>query len=138
MKRQIRRGVFETNSSSTHSLTMCDEETFEKWKSGDLMFDKCAEEFIDSVPELSDEQKNEAKEYYEYSMEKYWKQWNDLTDLEKEEWYGKYAKEEYIVPEDVVTYDQFMGDTYLECFINRYTTKNGDKVVAFGQYGYEG
>ena len=23
MKRQIRRGVFETNSSSTHSLTMC-------------------------------------------------------------------------------------------------------------------
>ncbi|WP_313584682.1 hypothetical protein [Lacrimispora sp.] len=30
MKRQIRRGVFETNSSSTHSLTMCSEEEFEK------------------------------------------------------------------------------------------------------------
>ena len=31
MKRQIRRGVFETNSSSTHSLTMCSEEEFEAW-----------------------------------------------------------------------------------------------------------
>lgn len=138
MKKQIRRSVFETNSSSTHSLTMCDEETFEKWKSGDLMFDKYAEEFIDLVPELSDEQKNGAKEYYEYSMGKYWKQWSDLTDSEKEEWYNKYAKEEDIVPEDAVTYDQFMGDTYLETFVNRYTTKNGDKVVAFGMYGYDG
>ena len=32
MKRQIRRGVFETNSSSTHSLVMCSEEEFEAWK----------------------------------------------------------------------------------------------------------
>lgn len=138
MKKQFRRGVFETNSSSTHSLTMCDEETFEKWKSGDLMFDKYAEEFIDSVPELSDEQKNAAKEYYEYSMEKYWKQWGDLTDSEKEEWYGKYATEEGIVSEDAVTYDQFMDEAYLESFVDRYTTKNGDKVVAFGLYGYDG
>lgn len=138
MKRQIRRGVFETNSSSTHSLTMCDEETFEKWKSGDLMFDKYAEEFIDSVSELSDEQKNAAKEYYEYSMEKYWKQWDDLTDSEKEEWYSKYATEKGIVSEDVVTYDQFMDEAYLESFVDRYTTKNGDKVVAFGLYGYDG
>lgn len=138
MKRQIRRGVFETNSSSTHSLTMCDEETFKKWKSGDLMFDKYAEEFIDSVPELSDEQKNAAKEYYEYSMEKYWKQWGDLTDSEKEEWYGKYATEEGIVSKDAVTYDQFMDEAYLESFVGSYTTKNGDKVVAFGLYGYDG
>ena len=29
MKRKIRRGVFETNSSSTHSLTICTEEEFE-------------------------------------------------------------------------------------------------------------
>lgn len=31
MKKQIRRGVFETNSSSVHSLTMC---TAEEYKSG--------------------------------------------------------------------------------------------------------
>lgn len=30
MKRQIRLGVYETNSSSTHSLTICSEEEFEQ------------------------------------------------------------------------------------------------------------
>ena len=32
MKRQIRRGVFETNSSSTHSITMCSNKEYEKWE----------------------------------------------------------------------------------------------------------
>lgn len=30
--RQIRRNIFETNSSSTHSLTICKREDYEKWK----------------------------------------------------------------------------------------------------------
>jgi len=34
MKRQIRRSVFETNSSSTHSITMCSNTDFEKWENG--------------------------------------------------------------------------------------------------------
>lgn len=38
MKIEIRHSVFETNSSSTHSLTMCTESEFEKWRSGDLVF----------------------------------------------------------------------------------------------------
>ena len=38
MKRQIRRGVFETNSSSTHSITMCSGEEYDKWCSGNLLF----------------------------------------------------------------------------------------------------
>lgn len=29
-----------------------------------------------------------------------------------------------------------MNDYELESFINKYTTKNGEKVVAFGKYGY--
>ena len=31
-KVQIRRGVFETNSSSVHSLTMVSEEEYDNWK----------------------------------------------------------------------------------------------------------
>ena len=34
--KQIRRGVFETNSSSTHSITMCSKEDYDKWESGDV------------------------------------------------------------------------------------------------------
>ena len=37
MKRQIRRGVYETNSSSTHSISMCTESEYDAWENGDLL-----------------------------------------------------------------------------------------------------
>ena len=58
MKRQIRRNIFETNSSSTHSLTMCSEEEFEQWKNGKVLFDEDGETFV-KASELS----NKDKEY---------------------------------------------------------------------------
>ena len=33
----VRVGVFETNSSSTHSLTICSKEEYELWMSGKLL-----------------------------------------------------------------------------------------------------
>lgn len=39
MKKQIRRGVFETNSSSVHSLTLCMESDYDRWdKDGLFLF----------------------------------------------------------------------------------------------------
>ena len=58
MKRQIRRGVYETNSSSTHSLTMCSEEEFEQWKNGELLFDKWGSEPFVKANSLSDDERN--------------------------------------------------------------------------------
>ena len=40
MKRQIRRGVFETNSSSTHSLTICLKSDYDKWNNGNVFLFK--------------------------------------------------------------------------------------------------
>lgn len=40
MKKQIRRGVFETNSSATHSLTLYKKEEWEKIKNGEGVIDK--------------------------------------------------------------------------------------------------
>ena len=34
MKMQIRHGVFETNSSSVHSITMCTQNEFDDWRNG--------------------------------------------------------------------------------------------------------
>lgn len=45
MKRQIRRGVFETNSSSVHSLTMCSGEDYKKWKDDKVLYWRDKEEF---------------------------------------------------------------------------------------------
>lgn len=37
--RQIRIGVFETNSSSTHTLVVCTDEELEKWKKGEMIYE---------------------------------------------------------------------------------------------------
>ena len=46
MNRQIRRGVFETNSSSVHSLTRCTSSDYDKWKNGELVWSRCDDELI--------------------------------------------------------------------------------------------
>ena len=33
---QVRQGVFETNSSSTHSITMCTKNEFNEWVDGKI------------------------------------------------------------------------------------------------------
>lgn len=37
MRLAVRRGVFETNSSSTHSLSVCSKSDWDKWKAGELL-----------------------------------------------------------------------------------------------------
>ena len=137
MKRQIRRGVYETNSSSTHSLTMCSEEEFEQWKNGELLFDEWGYESFVKANSLSDDDKKYAAQDYENNKDEFSKDWSDLSESAKEKYYTRYAKENDIVDEDVKTYEEWRyGD--LETFVDRYTSKSGDKIVAFGQYGYDG
>lgn len=137
MKRQIRRGVYETNSSSTHSLTMCSEEEFEQWKNGELLFDEWGSESFVKANSLSDDDKKYATQDYEIHKDEFSKDWSDLSESAKEKYYTKYAKENNIVDEDAKTYEEWRYGN-LETFVDRYTSKSGDKIVAFGKYGYDG
>ena len=137
MKRQIRRGVFETNSSSTHSLTMCSDDVFEAWKRGEVLFKRWEEKFVKPT-QLSDQDKRDAEDEYNYTKDSYWKDWNDLSDNEKEKWYTKYATNHNLKDYNAKTYDEYMRNGSLETFVQRYTSKSGDKIVAFGEYGYDG
>lgn len=137
MKRQIRRGVYETNSSSTHSLTMCSEEEFEQWKNGELLFYKWGSEPFVKANSLSDDDKKYAAQDYENNKDEFSKDWSDLSESAKEKYYTKYAKENNIVDEDAKTYEEWQYSS-LETFVDRYTSKSGDKIVAFGEYGYDG
>ena len=96
MKRQIRRGVFETNSSSTHSLTIVSQEDYDKWKKGEMLIHKWNDDLI-------------SKE--------------DITE-DKLDYYE--------------TYDEYWEDSDLETFEQTFTTKGGEKIVAFGEFGYDG
>ena len=111
-KIQVRKGLFETNSSSVHSIVMCSDSDFEKWKNGESIYsieDGC----LVSI---------EDKDYLE---------WKKLTDEEKEEEWSMY---------NYLTYDQFFNDydaMEYETFKTSYDTPKGETVVAFGYYGHD-
>lgn len=84
MKRQIRRGIFESNSSSTHSLTMCSEEEFEQWKNGELLFDEWGSESFVKANSLSDDDKKYAAQDYENHKDEFSKDWSELSESAKE------------------------------------------------------
>lgn len=139
MKRQIRRGVFETNSSSTHSLVMCSKEEYDRWEKGELMFDRYNDVLVEMKIEITEQDKAKAKKDYENKKLKYWKEWNQLSEEEVNEWYDKYVSEHNKIDRyRYKTYNEFFDDEYLESFEERYTTKNGEEIVAFGLYGYDG
>lgn len=141
MKRQIRSGVFETNSSSTHSLTICTKEEFESWKKGELLYDTWNDQFVKgkSEVELLEEEKEEVKEEYNKRCRdnKFMMSWDMLSDEYKQELYNDYIEENYDDSEEY-TYDRYMYGGYLESYTHRFTTPSGDEMVAFGKYGRDG
>ena len=68
MKRQIRRGVFETNSSSVHSLTMCMESDFNKWVAGELVWSRWGDELVPITDEIKKSMEKDEREYLTYEQ----------------------------------------------------------------------
>ena len=135
--RQIRKNVFETNSSSTHSLTMCTKEEYDNWKNVKLLFDSYYKKFVSSL-ELTKADFEKAENNYESHKQKYQKNWNQLTKEEQEEYTIGYIKENKSMDE-IVTYPEWLDrNDYVDKFYKEYTTKNNEKIVAFGAYGYDG
>lgn len=65
MKRQIRFGVFETNSSSVHSLTIVSKEDYEKWRNGELIYDRDNDKLIPSQD--VDEDEYDSYDYWNFN-----------------------------------------------------------------------
>lgn len=68
MKKNIRFNVFETNSSSVHSLCICTEEEFDAWKKGKLYYDYWDDKFTKN----SVNGWNEDNQTYENFFEEDW------------------------------------------------------------------
>ena len=109
MKKQIRRGVFETNSSSVHSLTMCMESDYDRWQKDHfytreeaIAFEKTDKYIRKDFDWSNEEEVNEIlheNKFYDYEYF-----WNKRCE-------------------------------YYETFEETMTTPNGERVVAFGYYG---
>ena len=125
MKKQIRRGVFETNSSSTHSLTMCREEEYKKWENKELLYFEDEDKFV-TREDIIKELKNE-------------KNWDGSLKYSDVNWEDKDEVDDVFMEESIKTFEEFFNDgCFLETFEQSYTTQNGDEVIAFGKYGYNG
>lgn len=127
---QIRQGVFETNSSSTHSITIAPESDFNKWKNGDVYLnDGWWSSSNDPNKDKTFLTKDEAinllgsYEYYKRNEDL-----NDMNDEELNEVFGDW---------DIYTFENYWDD-YLEDYETHYTTEHGDDIIVFGQYGYNG
>ena len=63
MKRQIRQGVFETNSSSVHSMTICMKSDYDKWVNNELVFDDWNDELVEITPEIKNKMESRTGRY---------------------------------------------------------------------------
>ena len=138
--RQVRRMTFETNSSSTHSITICPKETYEKWMKGQVLYNDWNEDFIEAE-ELTPYDYKQAGTQYEAHKGKYYKGWNELSEEEKKEYTTEYVLRNKKKNDDdeYLTYSEWCySHGGLEQYVKHYTTKNGDEIVAFGYYGYDG
>jgi len=126
MKKQIRRCVFETNSSSTHSLTMCLKSDYDRWENGEMLLLTESYGFEDGYKPkdqfVSKEMAIESLHHYEYVDE-------DLNFSNEKEVNKALHSAGYR------TYGDDNDD--LEGFYDTFITPSGEIIVAFGEYGMD-
>ena len=109
----IRKNIFETNSSSTHSLTILSDEKAEKWMNDECyMYDnECytLEETLDIMQDAFPETTKE--ELHEHRLDCF-----ECYPVLYSEW------------QNLLSYN-------LEESIDTYTSKSGDKLIIFSAYG---
>ena len=143
--KQIRKNVFETNSSSTHTLAICTEDEYKEWQDGKLLFNKWNETFVKNSINITKQDKVEAEERYNTYKGKYYKDWSELTETERDEYTYNYIAQQrrqeksLSFEEDGLTYQEFMqncNNDGLETETSHYTSPSGDKLVITCAYGY--
>ena len=145
---QIRRGTFETNSSSVHSLTLCSGSEYERWAVGELFYEPLGKGFIEPEKILNSEEfkemevskhikdnlslfKEMAYAYGELSYDDdYWriinKRSKKLNNTIKDE----------IRDMEVYSIDSFFAKNDYETFAEEKNI-DGVNVVAFGYFGHD-
>lgn len=123
MKRQIRQGVFETNSSSVHSITMCTQNEFDDWKNGKVY--RNGGWWYNTTSHLKDKVFLTYDEAMELIKTKSW-----YKPIEEDD-----DVDEILREYEIYSYENW-GD-YYETDVTHYTTPNGEKIVAVCYYGHD-
>ena len=130
MKRQIRKGVFETNSSSTHSLVICLKSDFDRWNNGEVLL------FTGSEWLYPDDNAPQKNHFYTKEQAIEFEKSSKYPPADDMDWDSEEA-EEYLRDNEWYTCENY-DDEYSEWFDDTFTTPSGEEIIAFGQYGYCG
>lgn len=129
-KISIRRGVFETNSSSTHSLSVCDKTDFDKWVNGELIADLSRWDLELKKFLTPEEAKKEAFSRYQKEY--------DFSQQEMEDIYQS-NKESFLKENHLFTFEAYQKTVYqtlYEAETYREEKQIGERnIVIFGHYG---
>lgn len=124
---QVRHGVFETNSSSTHSITLCKKSEYDAWVNGEVYLN-------DGwwVKELENRDKKflTREEAVKLITDSGHYKDTDLYSLDEAELLEIFNDEEIY---DTEWYDNMCE--YYETYEVKYTTESGEDIIAFGYYG---
>lgn len=140
MNIQIRQGVFETNSSSTHSITMCDSSQYKKWVNGELYIHM---------------NKTGSEQFLPTELAKKWNKKLILNNPKVTEYFDKFENYDeydgdceldelgYVVDYEYaencyISYEQWYAmHSYYDTYVENYETISGDRITAFGYYGHD-
>lgn len=115
----IRKGVFETNSSSVHTITICPKDDYDKWTNGEVYFYDGKFITLDKAKKMINA---DRKQYDELPIN-----WDEMSPDEINDELSEC---------EIYAFDNYGFDEY-EFFCEDYTTKSGDTIVAFGYYGHD-
>lgn len=122
---QIRKNVFETNSSSTHSITMCSKDDYDRWANGEAYLNKGW---------WSKDNESEHKNNKFVTRD-------EATDILNHDKYfdgiPEDVSDEELAEHKIYTIDEYSENDCLEWFEDSYTTDSGETVIAFGLFGYD-
>ena len=137
VKRQIRRCIFESNSSTTHTCVLMTKENYNKWKSS---YYYCYYEENYGLSYLPEEKKPRLNNIYTLEeainfikLDKYFDEETEKIPYEDED-----ELENFLSDCGFISYDKYFYDDYLESDENWITTPNGENIVAVCKYGHDG
>ncbi len=135
MKRVIRKEIFESNSSMSHSVVIMTAEKSKKWEELDLYYYNQSEYYDPFKDILEDMRPIGGELYTEDEVLKFL----ELCDChyDPKGWEDDGGLNQFIRECDYgfISYDMWSDNEYLETDSTTYTTPGGEKIVVYCKYG---
>jgi hypothetical protein len=148
MKTSIRQGVFETNSSSVHSCSICTEDTYKKFNDGELWIrqqwndedeylpvdeaiEKNIEYFKTELEDVSEEDWSKFKEVYKETKSN-WEAFNAIGEDWDELKYNDLDYDKYFM-----SVDDYWSIHEYEDWSKKFKDANGTPMIAWGYVGHD-